>query len=162
MFILTRYVTATSSLVIVLIDMIPLVIILPSPHYISYYHVHFHIIYCHFLSYFSLFSSLFSLIIISFPSFNPITNHFINMIVPEVITWLSFDSIISYFSSLLLLWPGGTITSFFETSTLYHHMLTFLYPDSLSYYTTLAHFVTTFTIFVNYFFLRSFINNNTF
>ena len=62
-------------------------------------------------------------------------------ITPEAITWLSFDSIIYSFGSLLHPWSSGTVTLFvFERSSFHHHILNFLSPDSPSHHTTISPF----------------------
>ena len=48
-------------------------------------------------------------------------------ITPELITWLSFESIVSFFESLIHSWLDGTIDYFaFETSPFHHYLSSIL------------------------------------
>ena len=68
----------------------------------------------------------------------PTYNVFIS---PEQCTWLSFDSIIPSFNSLLHSSPTRTLHHFaFETNTIHYRIASFLSSHSTLYYTTLQHF----------------------
>ena len=60
---------------------------------------------------------------------------------PEQYTWLSFDSIISSFSSLLSPSPARTLHHFaFETNIIHYRIAYFLSSTPTLHYTTLKHF----------------------
>ena len=57
-------------------------------------------------------------------------------IIPETITWLSFDSIVSSFSSHLHAWSSGTVDFFaFEKRPFHHHLSSVLFPAHKTHYT---------------------------
>ena len=61
---------------------------------------------------------------------------------PQQCTWLSFDSIIPSFSSLLSPSPARTLHHFaFETNILHYRIASFLPSTSILHYTTLQHFI---------------------
>ena len=55
--------------------------------------------------------------------------------------WLSFDSVVNYFGSHLLSWPGSNVTHFMlETNLLYFRIATFFNSRSSIQFTSLPHF----------------------
>ena len=62
----------------------------------------------------------------------PISHTCHHIVPPEDIIWPSFVSINTSFSSLLSLWPGGSITEFkFETSLQNHRIASFFSTSTL-------------------------------
>ena len=69
-----------------------------------------------------------------------IAHTFHEIVPPEDISWLSFDSITTTFGSLLFLWPGGMVTDFrFQTNLHHHRIASFFSKSTLPQYTTLSH-----------------------
>ena len=84
-------------------------------------------------------------------SFSKTIVHTFHHIVPlEDIIWLSFNSVTTFFGSLLYLWPGGTVAYFrFETNLHHHRIASFFSKSTLPQHTTLLYLLHHFKSFKN-------------